>query len=252
MGLLHALRRNRWGQGLAVLLLVVPTQVLAQESAPPRPRLTPRLVPRPPASRPPAAPPAAPASEPAAPPSQGPPPSAVPPSPVPPAQPALAFAPPALPYVKNVETPPGYVEKRSFNNLLLVGGAVTFGLSYVGSLIYAGAKKDEQFGVLAVPLVGPWIALGKRDFQCEVVPTLDIDESVAQAEECNAKLAKEVAIGGVLAGLGLGQMLGAFALTGGLLDRKKLWVRQDLAGVSLEIEPRADARLTGMVIHGQF
>ncbi len=165
----------------------------------------------------------------------------------------VGFYPPALPYLKNTEPPPGYVKTTSVNKTLLVAGAVAFGASYAGGLIYAGVKgSDENFGILALPILGPWIALGKRDFKCKVVATPDINEGVAAAEACNAKLAEEVVIGAVLTGLGLGQMFGVLALTGGLLDRKHLWVRKDLAGVSLEIEPRADAGLTGLVIHGQF
>ena len=68
--------------------------------------------------------------------------------------------------------PPGYrVESRPATGLLATGG-VTLAASYLAGLVIAQHHRfGEGMGWMAVPLVGPWGAIGARSFQCRVTGT---------------------------------------------------------------------------------
>jgi len=91
------------------------------------------------------------------------------------------------------------------------------------SVGYAGSRGfDEGLGVVAVPILGPWLAMGQRDFSC------DFGLTTAAITQCQEKTIDQATTVIVLAGLGLGQMVGAALTVVGILDRESLWVRSDL------------------------
>lgn len=267
-----------------MVVSVVPANALAQQDTQKPPRLSPRLSPRlrpAPAQRPtdpaPSTPPAAkpkpslpetepgqteprrstsaepstpPAREKVSPQPRRTPPSSPPVFPPPVLGPQGTFLPPVLPAYKRLPPPAGYVEKRTFNYPLLYGGAATLVLTYGLSLIYGGSNDFKNgLGGLAAPLIGPWLAIGQRNFNCPVVVTTDIDQSTRDVSRCVTKEAQAV---GVLVGLGIGQMIGGVLLTVGLLDRKKSWLRADLAGLAVRLDAHTGPWGTSLVATGSF
>jgi len=168
------------------------------------------------------------------------------------------FYPPVLPVYKNLDPPPGYVEVRSFNRSLLWSGGVVLVLSYGVSVGYAAAhSEDKGMGAMAVPILGPWLALGQRKFSCDIdtgIPTgVDgIDNIEQSAEDAQACWANQVKVGAIMTGLGVGQLVGTLMVTAGLLDQKRTWVRADLGPVSLRIDPLAGPGMSGLVTSGSF
>jgi hypothetical protein len=131
------------------------------------------------------------------------------------------------------------------NTGLIVGGVATFGAMYALSLGYAASNNFESgLGALAVPVLGPWIALGSRDFACDP----GVTEAAALA--CQQKTVDEAATVAVLSGLGVAQMVGATLTMIGIFDRDELWVRSDL------VEARVDVQTTPgggtLQVHGIF
>lgn len=240
-----------------------------------RRRLTPRLTPRP--SAPPAAKPAKPAPAPQAAPSQSEPAQPVPAAPAPKSSPAaspapqalppaaapvdggLSFRPPVLLAYKDMDPPPGYYEKKFYNKGLLIGGGVTLGAIYGAGLIYGATQNFEGgLGSLAVPILGPWLALGKRNFVCDTSvdtssPDPDtLDEATDAAERCQQLLLDETKAAVVLFGLGLGQLAGAVITTVGIADRKTRWLRADIAGLDVRFDPLVSPSMSGFLASGTF
>lgn len=230
----------------------------ADEAEPPRraapvPRLTPRLSPRPPSPKAPSTSPPPASRPPASPPATSPPRSSspTPADGAPPAPTTLQGAPPVLLPYRDLDPPPGYVEKHRFNGALLGGGGLVLGLTYGASIIYGGAHKFENgLGGLAVPVIGPWIAIGGRDFTCDVDTSLNgLDVSTKETQECVAAQTQTAAF---LVGLGIGQFIGASLLTVGLLDRRRSWLRADLAGVQMEFDVSPWPGASGISARGTF
>ena len=276
---------------LVLALGLVPSvshaQGAASEAQRPAPRLTPRLRPPgqtpPPSQAPPPAPSrsgATPTSTPATAPARAParPPTATPPTLVA-ASPAkrapktpthggpagsqlslsspLSFAPPVLPAYGKEPPPPGYIERTRVNTPLVVSGAVTFSVTYVASLAIAGGQKFKNgTGSLAVPLLGPWLAIAARNVDCDVSvdqPTgvdgidEDIEEGTDEAAKCFAKEAGTIA---VMTGMGIGQIIGASLLLAGILDQRHYYLRADLGPVSFT--PVFDRRMLGLFVSGRL
>jgi hypothetical protein len=158
--------------------------------------------------------------------------------------------PPLLPAYRDLPAPAGYVDRRKFNMPLLISGVVTLGTTYGLGLIYGANQKFEQgLGALAVPVLGPWIALGKRKFDCNAEISSDIDNSTDEVAKCVGKEAQAV---GVLVGIGIGELVGTVLLGVGLADRKRSWVRADLANVQWELSPALGPEMNGLVARGSF
>lgn len=122
-----------------------------------------------------------------------------------------------------------YRKESSGNTGLIVGGTLTFLASY-GAAIGYGANQDWKNGLKwnTLPVAGPLIAIGKRDFGCKVdAPSLDT------ANQCVDDAIGEVEAVAILAVDGLIQTIGATLLIAGLLDRDTLLVRNDVASLSL-------------------
>jgi hypothetical protein len=150
------------------------------------------------------------------------------------------------------------VETRSFNRSLLWSGGVLLVITYGISVGYTAAHSDEEgMGAMAVPILGPWLALGRRKFSCDIDAGLpsgvdgigDIEDSAEDAQAC---WANQVKVGAIMTGLGVGQLVGAFMVTAGFIDQKRSWIRADLAEVSVRIDPLAGPGLTGLVASGSF
>jgi hypothetical protein len=88
-------------------------------------------------------------------------------SPAPAVAPATAASPaPAVTSDPNVRPIVG--ERTTYappNNLLFLGGAVTFGFSYVPVVIVAAALNTHYDNFLYIPIVGPWLDIANRP-QC--------------------------------------------------------------------------------------
>jgi hypothetical protein len=127
-------------------------------------------------------------------------------------------------------TPLGYTEVHRTRKGLLIGGGVTFGVSYGISLLSAAIGEDTKGGgkndaaAMAIPVAGPFLEMGQTDSA-----TLRL----------------------FLAGLGAAQVAGAVMLYYGLTTTKKVFVRNDLVG-SMTITPMAGNGTSGMALVGHF
>lgn len=128
------------------------------------------------------------------------------------------------------------------------------GITYVAAIAFAGSQGyDNGLGAVVVPVLGPWLAIGQRDFTCSVNTTpTDVDMlegSTADTQECVASQTKTAAF---LVGLGVGQLVGASLLTVGLLDRRRSWVRADLAGLTVDFDVAPGPQGGSIWAHGTF
>lgn len=164
--------------------------------------------------------------------------------------PSYVLAPPVLPYYEGVDPPQGYVLNTRRNGGLMAGGAVTWGAAYVGGLVYAlGKGFDNGTGWLAAPIVGPWGAIGARDFRCRS------SQNVTQREidRCVDGALNEVTSITFLAVLGLVQAVGATLFFVGVGDKHQEWLRADLAGMQLKADVgRVGDSAQGLTLAGSF
>lgn len=137
------------------------------------------------------------------------------------------------------------------NTGLVVGGAILFGASYAVGLGYGAANGFESgLGAVAVPLIGPFLAMGSRDLGCEVPPIgIGVDPG-AEVEACQQRLVNEGATLAALAGIGVAQVLGGGLLLIGVFDRDEAWIRLDVSGETLAISPRLTPG--GLEVRGSF
>lgn len=171
--------------------------------------------------------------------------------------PQVNLYPPLLPAYGKEPPPPGYIERTRVNTPLVVSGAVTFSVTYIASLAIAGRQKFKNgTGALAVPLLGPWLAIAGRNINCDITVDEttgvdgideDIEESTDDAAKCFAKEAGTIA---VMTGMGIGQIIGASLLLAGILDRRHYYLRADLGPVSFT--PVFDRRMMGLYISGHL
>ena len=170
--------------------------------------------------------------------------------------PPASFAPPLLPAYGKMESPPGYVEKSKWNVALLAGGGLVLAVTYGTAIGYGASQNFENgLGALAIPVLGPWMAMGQRNFTCELeqlTAGVDIDEFERSQAEAQACIANQTATAGFLVGLGVGQLVGASLLTVGLLDHKRQWVRMDLAGIEAQFDIVATRSWSGLTVRGRF
>lgn len=155
-----------------------------------------------------------------------------------------------LPYRPGVPVPRGYhVETRPATGLLVTGG-VTLAVSYLGALgIGLHHDFDNGTGWTALPVVGPWAAIGAREFDCQVSGSdLDIDDlddfdtegTAREAERC-IRLARTEAISiALLAVDGMIQATGAIVLIAGLASGRDELVWDGLGNVQLSARRRPE------------
>ncbi|MFO7178789.1 MAG: hypothetical protein DIU78_008835 [Pseudomonadota bacterium] len=173
-----------------------------------------------------------------------------------PAGPPAPFVPRVLPYRDGDPVPPGYrVETRPATGLLLTGG-ITLAAGY---LVGLGVAQNHRFagsmGWMAVPLVGPWGAIGGRTFQCEITGTKvssidDFDDvrTAEQAEACVRRAQREATTVAALAVDGMLQAIGAVVFVAGLASSTKELVWTGATGLRISARPRSggfDLGVTG-------
>ncbi len=98
-------------------------------------------------------------------------------------------------YVEGMAIPPGYTRESHIRKGLVIGGAVTFGSLWLitsiygaagmsmedeGSILNTSEYEPEDWGVLIIPVAGPFIAIGTLDASAGPSVLLAID-GVAQA-----------------------------------------------------------------------
>jgi hypothetical protein len=231
-----------------------------EPAAPPRPAAPPVYTPPPAATPPVYTPP------PAATPPVYTPPAAAPPAPAQPAPyvapslPApsaplgsLAALPPLLPYKKGLPVPPGYrVVDRAATGLTL-GGGLTFLASYVAGLGLAASQSfDNGTAYTAIPVAGPWAAIGGRTFRCKVSVATSSVSSVALQKAINKCVGfafDEVTTVVFLTADGLVQATGAVIFFIGLASGHQELVREDLPKAAVYPLPEGGAALS---VFGRF
>jgi hypothetical protein len=151
-----------------------------------------------------------------------------------------------LPYRKGLPVPPGYrVEKRSASGLTL-GGGLTFLASYLGAIGLA-ASQDFENGTAyaAIPLGGPWAAIGGRSFRCNAPVTTNTVQSLQRAiNKCVGTAFDEIVTVVFLTADGLVQATGAALFFVGLGSGYLELVRKDLPKTALVPLPEGGAALS--------
>jgi hypothetical protein len=71
-----------------------------------------------------------------------------------------AYWPESIPYTPGQPVPPGYVQESRPTRALVIAGAITLGVGYLGAL----AMNDEgaEARSLYIPIVGPWLSLTSK------------------------------------------------------------------------------------------
>jgi len=160
------------------------------------------------------------------------------PGPVLPAQPVpsagTAVSPPILPYRAGLSIPPGYrVEHRPATSMI-VGGLTTLVIAY-GAAIGVGVGDNFKNGTgwTAVPVLGPWAAIGARSFHCNNDPLA--------ANDCVKNAFSEVQTIAILSADAVVQATGAVLFLVGLGSGTDELVRSDVEA-HVRVTPRAVGR----------
>lgn len=164
----------------------------------------------------------------------------------------LQNLPPLLPYKEGLPVPPGYrVVHRPAKGLTL-GGGLTFAAAYVAGLGLAASQGfDNGTAYTAIPLVGPWAAIGGRSFKCAVPITGTATGAAVQRalNACVGRAFDEVTTVIFLTADGLIQATGAVLFFVGLASGRDELVRQDLPKTAVTIFPEGGA---GLSVSGHF
>lgn len=129
--------------------------------------------------------------------------------------------------------PAGYTPVKRKRKGLIIGGAITFGVTYSLSILVAAAGADSNFGgsnpvaALWVPVVGPFIQMAK-----------DNDSATASV---------------ILAADGLAQAAGVAMFVVGLAAPRTVLVRNDLVGgMKVQLTPMLGRNMNGVGLAGSF
>jgi hypothetical protein len=159
--------------------------------------------------------------------------------------------PPILPYKKGLPVPPGYrVENRSSG--LVLGGGLTFLAGYAAGLGLAASQSFANgSGYVAIPVAGPWAAIGARSFKCKVPISVNVDGATVQRElnKCVGQAFDEVTTVVFLTVDGLIQGTGAVLFLVGLGSSYQELVREDLPKAAFTFLPEGGGALT---VYGTF
>lgn len=131
-----------------------------------------------------------------------------------------------LPYYQGMPVPPGYDVVKHPASGLITGGVIGLSISY-GTAVIVGATQgfDNAAGWMAVPLVGPFIAIADRNYeQCQTA-------TVAQARRCVTEAVGQVQYITFAAVDGVFQVASALVLLAGAVSSKDELIRQDLVHV---------------------
>jgi hypothetical protein len=168
--------------------------------------------------------------------------------------PATGFEnlPPLLPFKKGLPVPPGYrVVERSATGLI-AGGGVTFAASYLAGLALAASQKfSNGTAYTAIPVIGPWAAIGGRSFRCKVPVSVNVTSAAVQKSlnDCVGTAFDEVTTVVFLTADGLIQATGAVIFFVGLASGYQELVRSDLPKTAIYVLPEGGAALS---VSGNF
>lgn len=168
-----------------------------------------------------------------------------------PARLSIRNLPPILPYRDSLPVPPGYrVEHRSATGLL-VGGGLTFAAAYAAGLGLAASQSFENgTSYVAIPLAGPWAAIGGRTFNCKVTVGGTMAADVQRAlNKCVGNAFDEVTTVVFLTADGLIQATGFVLFLVGLGSGRQELVRADLPETAVRVLPEGGAALS---VSGNF
>jgi hypothetical protein len=163
----------------------------------------------------------------------------------------LASLPPLLPYRKGLPVPAGYrVVQRSATGLT-VGGAMTFLASYAAGIGLAASQSFENgTGYVAIPVAGPWAAIGGRTFKCKAPVTTNTVQALQKAiNKCVGTAFDEVTTVVFLTADGLLQATGAALFFIGLASGYQELVREDLPKTAVTFLPEGGMSLS---LSGRF
>lgn len=139
--------------------------------------------------------------------------------------------PEVLPYRSGMKVPAGYRVESRVSTGLVVTGSVTFALAYFMGL---GLALNDDFnngtGWLAVPLAGPWAAIGAREAKCKIRNDVSTPErlsgAISDARRCFDSASEEATTIGLVAGSGIIQVVGLALLVAGVADQTQELVRK--------------------------
>lgn len=131
--------------------------------------------------------------------------------------PPAPTGPRVMPYEDGYPVPDGYHPTTRVRTGLVIGGAITFGLPYLITATTGGSGGE---GVLVVPLAGPFIEIGRL-----------------HAGGGSGDKSLEAIVTGILVVDGLMQVGGAAMLIAGLVNKKKVLVRDDVAKSTWHVTP---------------
>ena len=135
---------------------------------------------------------------------------------------------------------------------LVLGGGLTFLAAYLGSLgLAAGQGFGNGMGYTAIPVAGPWAAIGARTFSCKVPINVNVDGVTVQRElnKCVGQAFDEVTTVVFLTADGLVQATGAVLFFVGLGSGYQELVRDDLPKTAVTFFPEGGAALS---VSGKF
>jgi len=205
------------------LFTIAGTQEARAQNAPPPAQPVPQPAPQP-------------GTYPAPGPYYGPPPGGYYPGYGPPPPPQQDSRPEEIDAEEGTRPPPGYTAVQRKRKGLIIGGAVTLGVSWTISAMAAAVGDDEaradggknELAAMWIPIAGPFIQMANSD------------SSTARF---------------FLFGLGGSQVAGAIMLYLGMTSKTTVYVRNDLVG-SLHFAPMTPTEnnhyATGMVVGGRF
>lgn len=147
--------------------------------------------------------------------------------------------------------PPGYrVVERSSG--LVLGGGLTFLAGYAAGLGLAASQNfDNGTAYTALPVAGPFAAIGARSFSCRVPISINVDGATVQRElnKCVGLALDEVTTVVFLTVDGLIQATGAVLFFVGLGSGYQELVRADLPKTAVTVLPEGGMALS---VSGKF
>jgi hypothetical protein len=150
-----------------------------------------------------------------------------------------------LPYKAGDPIPAGYRLEEHPRRGLVTAGWVLTGIGYGIALIAAtSADFQNHSGWLAVPVAGPWLTLGRRDYACEDRNENE-DPDASESAECVGEIF--VVMGLILDGMI--QTAGGTLLLIGYVSQKQELVREQPA---LHIAPTRVGSGYGIGVSGGF
>lgn len=135
---------------------------------------------------------------------------------------------------------------------LTVGGGVTFAAAYLAGLGLAATQNFENgTAYTAIPVIGPWAAIGGRSFRCKVPITANATGAAVQRalNACVGEAFDEVTTVVFLTADGLIQATGAVLFLVGLASGREELVRKDLPKTAVTVFPEGGF---GVSVSGAF